>query len=340
MAKFQPGEARPWALEHLRGVAGCVMPSFTRDQSKLNEAAIRHDVRRERELGFSGFLIVGECGTTADEFRRFVDIAVDEAGDDLVTIVQAAAGTLAENVEVVRDAADAGVDLVMPSYPISFYPTRPDEVVEYTRAVAEASHLGVIVFAMNLWNFARLHPSGFAPDWLETIVETVPNVVAIKNEIGDPGVAGLDQVFKRFAGRVLVSDPLEKNAPAWATTYGMSWMGTSNYEYFGPHVPDIFELLQDTAGYDEAMERYWRLHPARVATGSLMQEANAGTSFVHRLLWKYQGWLNGFNGGPVRSPHMRLHDRQMVQLRGAAMAAGIDVTTDEDAAFFEGRFAG
>jgi dihydrodipicolinate synthase/N-acetylneuraminate lyase len=337
MSKFEPGEARPWALEQLRGVCGCVMPSFTTDQSGLNEEAIRHDIRRERELGYSGFLIVGECGTTREEMRRFIEIAVDEAGDSMVTVIQAAGGTLAENIEIVQHAASAGVDLVLPSYPITFYPQSGNEVVDYTRALSEASDLGVIVFAMNLWNFTRLHPSGFAPQWLEEIVEKVPNVVAIKNEMGDPGVAGLSEVFRRFSDRVLVADPLEMNSPAWVTTYGMPWMGTSNYEYFGAEVPRYFAMLQDPAQYDDAMDLYWKLHPARAATGALMKEANAGTSLVHRLLWKYQGWLNGFNGGPVRSPHMRLHDRQMQQLRNAARASHLDITEDSDAEFFRGR---
>jgi 4-hydroxy-tetrahydrodipicolinate synthase len=168
-------------------------------------------------------------------------------------------------------------------------------------------------------------------------VDKIPNVVAIKNEIGDPGVAGLSEVFRRFSDRVIVADPLEMNAPAWVTSYGMPWMGTSNYEYFGSAVPRYFQLLQDPATYAEAMDLYWQIHPARTATGSLMKEANGGTSLVHRLLWKYQGWLNGFNGGPVRSPHMRLHDRQMKLLRSAAVASGLDITDDEDALFFEGR---
>jgi dihydrodipicolinate synthase/N-acetylneuraminate lyase len=337
MAKFMAGEARAWAMDNLRGVSGCVMPSFSLDQSKLNEEAIRHDIRRERELGFTGFLIVGECGTSREEFERFVEISVDEAGDDMVTIVQAAAGTLAENVALTAMAGAKGVDLVMPSYPITFYPQSASEVVDYTRAVSEASDMGVIVFAMNLWNFTRLHPSGFAPAWLEEIVDTVPNVVAIKNEIGDPGVAGLAEVFRRFSDRVLVADPLEMNAPAWITSYGMPWMGTSNYEYFGDVIPRIHRLSHEPDGIDEAMELYWRVHPARTATGALMKEANGGTSFVHRLLWKYQGWLQGFNGGGVRSPHARLHDRQMVQLRAAAVASGMDITEEPDADFFAGR---
>jgi dihydrodipicolinate synthase/N-acetylneuraminate lyase len=336
MAKFAAGEARAWALENLRGVTGCVMPSFTQDLSGLDEEAIAHDIQRERELGFSGFLIVAECGTTPEELRRFIDVSVAEAGD-MVTVVQAAAGTLEENVEIVRYAARAGVDLVLPSYPLGFYPQSGAEVVEYTRTLAQASDMGLVVFAMGLWNFERLHPTGFAVPWLEELVDTAPNVVGIKNEVGEPGVAGIAEVFRRFAGRVVVADPLEMNSPAWTSTYGMPWMGTSNYEYFGAEVPRYFALLQDPERHDEAMEVYWRLHPARKATGALMKEANAGTVFVHRMLWKYQGWLQGFNGGVVRPPHMRLTDRQMQTLRSAAVASGLAVTDEPDTEFFRGR---
>lgn len=338
MRKFAPTEARPWARESLRGVCGCVMPSFTPDQHGLNEDAIRHDIARERELGFSGFLLVAECGTTPAEMRRFIDISVAEAGD-LVTVLQAAEGTAEDNVALVEYAGDAGVDLVMPSYPLGFYPRSGDEVVAYTRRIAEASPMGVVVFAMNLWNFERLHPSGFAIEWLDELVSKVPNIVAIKNEVAEPGVGGIGEVFRRFSGEVLVSDPLEMNSPAWTSTFGMPWLGTSNYEYFGAEVPRYFALLQDPSRFDDAMEIYWRLHPARQATGALMKEANGGTTLVHRMMWKYQGWLQGFSGGLVRSPHMRLSDRQMSRLRAAAVASGLDVTDEPDEAFFLGRHA-
>jgi 4-hydroxy-tetrahydrodipicolinate synthase len=312
------------------------MPTFTQDLSALNKDAIAHDIARERELGFSGFLIVAECGTTDDELRQFIDLSVAEAGD-MHVVLQASAGTLQENIELVQYAAQAGVDLVMPSYPLTFYPQSGDEVVAYTRALAEASHMGMIIFAMNLWNFERLHPSGFAADWLEELVEKSPNVVAIKNEVGEPGVAGLAQTFRRFSDRVVVADPLEMNSPAWVSTFGMRWMGTSNYEYFGAEVPRYFAMLQDPARFDEAMELYWRIHPARQATGAMMKEANSGTTFVHRMLWKYQGWLQGFNGGPIRPPHMRLADRQMRGLRAATLASGMTITDEPDTAFFIGR---
>jgi 4-hydroxy-tetrahydrodipicolinate synthase len=55
------------------------------------------------------------------------------------------------------------------------------------------------------------------------------------------------------------------------------------------------------------------------------------------MAWKYQAWLTGFNGGPLRMPTPRLVGPQMVQFRQAAEAAGILATTEPDEAFFVGR---
>ncbi|HEV7679216.1 MAG TPA: dihydrodipicolinate synthase family protein [Candidatus Dormibacteraeota bacterium] len=338
MTRYQPGEAREWAMAEMRGVVGCVQPTLKHDMSGVNEKAIRHDVALERELGYAGCLLVGECGTTPAEMRDVVDIGVDEARrQGMLTVLQAAEPTLEQNVELIRYAAQQGVDLVLPSYPLSFYPQSEDDVFAYTRAICEASHLGVILFAVNLWNFGRLHPSDMSPQFMQRCVDELPSIVAIKTETGMPGVAGISEVFERFRDRVVVTDPFEMNAPAWASAYGMRFLGTSNYEYFGGMVPRYFALLQQPDGYDAAMEIYWRVHPARQANSAILHEAVAGTNIVPRMIWKYQGWLNGFNGGPIRSPHTRITDRQMAVLRRGLQSCGLEITSDPDSAFFEGR---
>lgn len=335
MAKFGRGEAREWALSELKGVAGCLMPTLTSDLSGLNETAIRHDAVLERDLGFSGALLVSECGTTPDEYQKFMDIVVAEVGGELVTIVQASQSTLEDTIECVKYAERAGVDLVLLSYPLTFYPKSPDEVIAYTKAVADSTELGIIVFALDMWNFGRFHPSGFAVDWLEKMVDSIPNVVAIKNEIGVPGVAGTAQVFSRLQGKVVVTDPMEMNCAAWTAGFGMPWMGTSNYEYFGAEIPRMFDLLQ-AEQLDSAMEVYWNLHPARKVL-SQVGSRTVGAKLVHRMQWKYQGWLNGFNGGPIRFPQMRIDDDQMRSLRTGLAGAGLPVTDAEDWEFFTGR---
>jgi dihydrodipicolinate synthase/N-acetylneuraminate lyase len=337
MARYGRGEARAWAREHLRGVAGCLSCTLRADLEGLNERAIRHDVRLQIEQGYAGTLLVSENGTTPSEMRELIDIAVDEADGRLITILQASEPTLAQNLDLIAYAENAGVDIVLPSFPLTFYPLNEDDVYDYFKAMADSTSMGMIVFAIHLWNFGRLHPSSFSPRLIGRLIADCPNVVGVKNEIGGPGVAGLSEVFERFAGQVVVTDPFEMNAPAWVRAYGMQFLGTSNYEYLGPVVPRMFELLHTPGGYDEAMELYWKVHPARQANMRIMGEAVAGTSLVPRLLWKYQGWLTGYNGGPIRSPQGRVSDAQMATLRGSLVASGIPVPDEGDEAFFAGR---
>jgi 4-hydroxy-tetrahydrodipicolinate synthase len=337
MARFARGEARDWAREHLRGVAGCLSATLKHDFSGLNETAVRHDVRLAIEQGYAGTLLVSENGTTPQEMRRLIDVAVEEADGRLITILQASEPTLDANIELIRHAEAAGVDLVLPSFPLTFYPQSEDDVHAYYTALAGSTDMGMIVFAIHLWNFNRLHPSSFSPRLIGRLIADCPNVVAVKNEIGAPGIAGISEVFERFGEQVVVTDPFEMNAPAWVRAYGMQFLGTSNYEYIGPEVPRMFELLQAPDGYDAAMELYWRTHVARQANMRVMGDAVSGTNLVPRMLWKYQGWLCGYNGGPIRSPQGRISDGQMAALRASLVACGLPVPDEPDAAFFAGR---
>jgi purine-nucleoside phosphorylase len=131
------------------------------------------------------------------------------------------------------------------------------------------------------------------------------------------------QIFERYHERVLVTDPIEANVPGWWASYGLRWIGTSNYEAYGDAVPRYFGLLQE-GRYEEAMEIYWRIGPIREADFEIITEAMRGSGLIPRLVWKYQGWLHGFNGGPIRPPHHRIYDRQMAALRRAVELAGLD----------------
>jgi 4-hydroxy-tetrahydrodipicolinate synthase len=303
----------------------------------VNEPALRHDLRREAELGYWGTLLVSECGTTEHEMRDVIDIAVAESRSlGLRTMLQGSFPTLEVTVEMTRYAERAGADLVLLSYPLTFHPAREDDILAYTRAVAEATDLGIMLFCVNQWDFARLHPSGFSPDLIGRILDDVPTVVAVKNEIGGPGVGGIAEVFWRFGDRVVVTDPFEQNAPAWVTAYGMQFMGSSNYEYMGDGPVRMFDLLH-AEKLDEAMELYWRLHPARQANAQLAASYMPGAGLIHRLLWKYQYWLNGFNGGPIRQPHLRLTSGQRALAREGLRRSGLTLAEGADDDFFVGR---
>jgi 4-hydroxy-tetrahydrodipicolinate synthase len=334
---YTPGEARDWARADMHGICGCLLPTLNTSLTAVNEEAVRHDVRLSKEHGSWGTLLVPETGTTAAEFRRVMDVATDEAGKvGLRTILLTAFPTLEECVDMVRYAESAGVDLVMPSYPVMFYPRSEDDVFAFTKAIADASGLGLMLFTIHHWNFARLHPSGFSPRLMGRLIDEVPGVVAIKNEIGLPGVGGVGEVFERFRDRVVVSDPFEQNAPAWVRAFDMQFIGTDNYEYAGPKVAEYFALLR-SGRFDEGMEMYWQIHPSRQVKLAQTTEYMAGSNLINRLVWKYQGWLNGYNGGPVRQPTPRISDAQMRAIRDAHGRSQLVAAPGEDADFFAGR---
>ena len=76
---YTRSEAKDYALENWHGVCNVILPSFTADLKIINEAGIRHDVAHNIKQGFWGTLLVSECGTTKEEMKRFMEIAVDEA---------------------------------------------------------------------------------------------------------------------------------------------------------------------------------------------------------------------------------------------------------------------
>ncbi len=331
---YRRTEAKEWARAQMRGVCNVILPTFTSDLRQLNLDAIRHDVRRSAALGFWGSLLASECGATADEMKQFIETAASEKPANHHLVLHGSFDTADDVIAMCRFAEEHGCVAVLLSYPLTFYPLTSDDIVDYTAAVSRATDLGIVLFAIGFWGFRRLHPSAFPPDALVKMAR-FDTVVALKYECGQPGTGGMVEVQKKLGRDLIITDPFEQNSPAWVDAYGMQWMGTSYYNYLGDRVPRYFRLMHE-GRWDEAMEIYWAVHPCREAYAALRQTVG-GAALVHRLAWKYMDWLNGFNGGPIRMPHMRLNGGQMRALRDGAVHAALDVTADADDRFFVGR---
>ena len=333
---YTRSEAKDYAYDQWHGVCNVILPSFTADLQGLNEKAIRHDVRRNIEQGFWGALLVSECGTDKDEMRQFMEIAVDEADAGHNFLLHGTFNTADEIVEMAKIGESVGVDGLLLGHPNSFYPETEDQLYDYLSYVCERTDLAVCLFAANHWNFTRLHPSGYPPQVLARMADQ-DNVVAIKYEVGRPGIAGDYEFWKMVRNkRILFSDPLEAHAPLTVEIFGQQWMGTSNYEYFGERVPKIFKMLRD-GQYEGAMEIYWSLQPVRT-TRVAIQGSFGGANFIHRYLWKYQAWLHGYAGGPMRQPIMKLTDAQMKTVRDGLVRGGFEPEDAPPAKFYEGRY--
>lgn len=332
---YSKAEARDWAWENFHGVNNVVIPSFSADLTRLNERGIRHDIRREIEFGFTGTLLVGEVNITLDEYQRFVEIAADEAAGRLNLIFHCAFNTLEENIAAARRAHAAGASLALLSYPPNFYPVSEQEVYEFTKAFCDATGLAVILFPMTHWGFERLHPASISVDALTSLVDECQNVVAVKAEGGFPSIAGFAHAWTRLSERVLITMPIIQEAIALASLVPLRVIATSNTEYYSDTAPRMLALARE-GKTDEALDLLWQIAPAWKANGSVAPLPHAHQ--VNRAAWKYQAWLAGFNGGPMRVPATRLHSGEMQAFRRALVASNLPVTSDPDENYFVGRF--
>jgi len=335
MARYRKKEAREWARENLKGVVNVVIPSYTQDLKGLNELGIRHDIRLEKEYGFAGTLLVSEVAITIDEYRQFFEWSRDEADDDFLLVHHAGFNDLEENIEAVKIAEQSGGELVLLSYPANMYAETPQDIYDYTKAYCDATDLAVMLFPVPLWGFNRVHESDLEAKLIRRLIDDCPNVAAVKAEGGMPSFMHWIECHRLFGKEIVISNPLEKDMIPLAQLAPVQFSATSNTEYFGPMIPHIFKLLQK-GDFDEATRLYWQINPARKAN-NVTSAYMAQTNFLHRMLWKYQGWLNGFNGGPMRRPTARLNDQTMATLRNGLIKSGIKVTESHDREFFVGR---
>ena len=333
MASYAKHEAREWARQHLVGVGNVTIPTMTADFRHINEKAVRHDVELSIEHGFVATLACSEVAISLPQYGQFCEVMCDQAAGRSIVVHHAVFNTLQDNIEAVRVAEAAGAELVLLGYPPYFQPSNFEEVYEYTRAFCEATSLGVMVFPIPTWGFGRLHPADLPVPVLRRMVDTIPNVVAIKAEGGMPHFMSTIEVHRAFHQEVVISVPLEFEHIPLAQLMDIPFCGTNYSAYYGPWLPRMHKMLREKR-LDEVTQAWYRIDPARKAMNSVPVASNG---LINRMIWKYQAWLQGYNGGPIPHPTPRLYQRDMVALRRGLEAAGFETTADPDTAFFTGR---
>jgi dihydrodipicolinate synthase/N-acetylneuraminate lyase len=337
MPAYQKNEARDWAREHLVGCSSVTIPSYSADLTRLNEAGIRHDVHKVVDLGFTYTLLCTEVAITPEENAQFTALAKDTAGDKLGLFFHAGFGTLAENIAAVKLAEKAGADIVLLSYPSNFWPTTEQEIYDYTKAFCDATSLAVMLFPIPLWGFERVHPMGMSVELIGRLIADCPNVVAVKSEQGFPLISGLMEMYHHYRDQVIISCPIEGDCIPLMSLMDLQFSGTSYTQWMGDYYPKAFQLARE-GKWEEAMKLYWRVQPARLASGGATAAYMPGVNFINRTNWKYMDWLAGFNGGPLRAPTPRMPDRFMGGLRAGLKASGCPVTELPDSEFMKGLF--
>jgi 4-hydroxy-tetrahydrodipicolinate synthase len=333
MPSYSRKDARDWGREKLNGVASVVYPTMTSDFKRINETAVRHDIDLTVEHGFIGTLACSEVAVTMDEYEQFVRVMAEQAAGRIFIVHHAVFNTLQDNIEAVKKAEAAGAELVLLGYPPYFYPKSEEDIFNYTKAICDATNLAVMVFAIPTWGFGRIHPSDLTIPLLRRLLDECPNICAIKAEGGAPQIMAAIDAHRHFHKEVVISYPIEHEYIALAQLIDVPFCGTNFSAYFGDTLPKIHALIAK-GDYDGATQLFYKMDPARKAFYSVPQ---AGNGLINRMMWKYESWLQGYNGGPLRHPTARVYQRDMVALRRGLVAAGLSCTDTPDEEFFVGR---
>ncbi len=320
--QYRKNEAKEWARTAYRGLDTTILPCFTPDTLALDEAGIRHDMRMLVQQGFFAVTLVsgGEAGTTLEEDRRFVEWCVDEARGKVGITLNLRYYTLADNIAMARHAEAVGCHSVMISYPTNFRPRSEEDVYAWTRAICDATRLGVILFPSVKNDFPA--PYRVSAQTLARLAD-LENVIALK--IGVIEWTWIDECFRRFGDRVLISYPFDDAWPTLIHKYGMQWSGAAPWHNLqtaaNPRMVKMWELM--CAGrMDEATAIYWQVDPLRKAILSIALPS-AMMGMYNFEQWKYCDALLGLTGGELRMPKLTLFEWQRMQLRQAMMASGL-----------------
>ncbi len=332
---YSRNEVKDRARAAWKGACNVTLPSFTTQFDALNVKAVEHDVKHGAKMGFWGTLIASESGTTFREYLQFMDVAAAAAPKGFNLVTHLSFDTVGQMIEAAKTAETLGFEAALLSYPATFRPKSAADIVSFTKHIADAIDLALILFDVPTWGFKPLHPSAFPPEAMAEMAR-FPTAASVKYEANPPGmVSGLADLRRRCGDDVIIQCPLEHYAPGLVDWYGMPFMGTSAYDSFGDRVPRWFKMLHE-GRWDEAMALYWSYQPAREAKGAFHATFN-GANLIHRIGWKYLSWLHGYSGGLLRMPQMRLNPNQMRALRAGLQASGFELPASDDG-FHEGRF--
>ena len=322
--KYERNNIKQWARDNYTGLENTLLPSFDKDLERLDEAAIRHDVRQSISHGFHKTIIVSDAGVTMDELKQWIECVVDENADRMLVSVYLSLDNTSQVKELLSFAEQAGVDSALMHYPLSESFDSPDDVYNYTKMICDSTDLAVDLYPSHKYNFERFHPSSFALQWIEKMVE-LDNVAGLKIGTPDPNVTVEVLTFCR--DKVLPAFPVPEFWLPYVTGFGQQWAGSAPYEFMqdadNRQLVNYLDKLK-SGDVREAQEIYWRITPARLAfTQLILPTLNLG--LYNYNLWKYAQWLTGGSGGYVRVPCMKYYEHDKRMLVDAMLASGIKV---------------
>jgi len=159
-----------------KGVMPALITPFD-ESGKLKQDTVRKLMDMELSKGVNGFYICGNTGEgpviSAETRMNMAEVAMDNIKGRGVIIDHIAAADMHEAVRLAKHAGNIGVDAISSIAPTFFYNYTDDELVDYYKAIADATDKPLVVYATNLMK---------SPDITELIkrLMEIPTVIGLK----------------------------------------------------------------------------------------------------------------------------------------------------------------
>lgn len=332
---------KEWAREHFKGFENIFLPSYLPNSAEFDEEGIRLDVRQAAAHGFfSTFVSAG--GADMAQRKRLLDIVTDEAKGKILVSTGAWAPTVAESIAWLQYAESRGVEHALVGLPRTGFQTE-DELYEYVATIAEATDVGIVVYAVDGEAYRQFHPANVPFRVFDRLAD-LPNVVAMKvmTTLDLPTTMGLYELLNE---RILVGTVNFSFTPMLVKFYDMQWSGAWTVEALQspekPYFVEMMRLLQQ-GKTEKALQIYWKITPAIKALYNLMAPLLPRGLHPWPHLKFYQ-YLVGGNGsiGPVREDMghtFTLTAEERQSFRDAYRAIGIEPAMNDEE-FLVGRAA-
>jgi 5-dehydro-4-deoxyglucarate dehydratase len=273
----------------------------------FDEAAYRANIRTNLEGGPAALFAPGGTGEffslSLAEFERVVRAAVAEAGGRTPIIAGSGYGT-AMAIEFARCAERAGADgiLLLPQYLLN---VEQEGLRRHVEAVCKS--VGIAVLVYNRDN------SIFAPETLEKLVASCPNLIGFKDGHGD--VEQLMRVRQRLGDRLVYVGGMP-TAEVFAIPYlaaGFSTYSSAVFNFIPKMAQRFYKAVRsgDTRTTDTLLRTFFEPYLALRSRkrGYAVSIVKAGMRIVGRP------------AGPVRAPLTDLTDAETEELRKIMVAA-------------------
>lgn len=293
---------------------------FHQDGS-IDENGIAHNVEKYIERGISGIFFNGLMGEnwslTKEERKQVARLTVAAAKGRIKTCAVATLESIEETVELGRSYKEIGLDYCCLITPRTLQ--SKNELVSCLNQKMDGIDMPFVIF-----NAVTPAGSVLTPDVFSILCEN-QNVKILKTTVSDE----VNNALRAAAGPgVLVSDPTEEKFFTNATENGQRILFADPEPYL--YQTETFRPIEDytrliEAGQlDEACVIFDALAPLRKQYNKWILTPFYNGVMTNAYLKKWSE-INGFAGGPVRSPLVQLADSEAKELEASIRKAQEEV---------------